>query len=108
MQTSDAASAAATMAEILAKQGADYKTGLTGAGVQQRLKKYGPNALVESQGWLVPALSWEIISLVWVYNMAWMIVQDLVKLAFYGILDPDRSWKRFFFQPLRSRPQEAQ
>jgi H+-transporting ATPase len=54
-----------------------------------------------SQGWLVPALSWGIIGFVWAYNLAWMIVQDVVKLGLYGILDPDRSWRRSFFQLLR-------
>src|SRR5207237_6173717 len=38
-----------------------------------------------SQGWLVPALSWRIIGFVWVYNLAWMVVQDVVKLGLYGI-----------------------
>jgi len=55
------------------------------------------------QGWLVPALPWGIIGLVWAYNIVWMIVQDVVKLGLYGIIDPDRSWKRSLFQPLRVR-----
>jgi hypothetical protein len=38
---------------------------------------------------------------VWVYNVVWMIVQDIVKLGLYGILDPAHSWKRWFFEPLR-------
>jgi H+-transporting ATPase len=54
-----------------------------------------------SQGWLVPSLAWKIIGFVWAYNLVWMIVQDIVKLAVYGILDPARSWKRSIFQPLR-------
>ena len=50
MQTPDATGAAApTIAETLAKLGADDKAGLTDAEVQARLKKYGPNALVEKQ-----------------------------------------------------------
>src|SRR2546423_15172439 len=50
MQTPDVTGAAApTIAETLAKLGADDKTGLTDAEVQARLKKYGPNALVEKQ-----------------------------------------------------------
>jgi H+-transporting ATPase len=54
-----------------------------------------------SQGWLVPALRWRIIGFVWAYNVIWMIVQDVVKLGLYGVLDPSRSWKRSLFQPLR-------
>ena len=50
MQTSDATRAAApTIVETLAKLGVDDKTGLTQAEVQERLKKYGPNALVEKE-----------------------------------------------------------
>jgi len=55
-----------------------------------------------SQGWLVPSLPWRIIGLVWGYNLAWMVVQDIVKLGLYGILDPGRSWKKSLFQPLRA------
>jgi H+-transporting ATPase len=54
-----------------------------------------------SQGWLVPPLPWRIIGFVWAYNLAWMIVQDIVKLGIYGILDSARLWKRLLFQPLR-------
>jgi H+-transporting ATPase len=57
--------------------------------------------LMCSQGWLVPSLPWRIIGLVWAYNLVWMIAQDIVKLGLYGILDPNRSWKRSLFQPLR-------
>ena len=49
MQTPDATGTAPTIAETLAKFGADDKTGLTDAEVQARLQKYGPNALVEKQ-----------------------------------------------------------
>jgi H+-transporting ATPase len=54
-----------------------------------------------SQGWLVPLLPGTIIGFVWAYNLAWMIVQDIVKLGIYGVLDPARSWKKSLFQPLR-------
>jgi H+-transporting ATPase len=54
-----------------------------------------------SQGWLVPALPWEIIGFVWAYNIVWMIVQDIMKLGLYRIMDPADSWKRSLFAPLR-------
>jgi len=54
-----------------------------------------------SQGWLVPALPWGIIGFVWAYNLVWMIVQDIVKLGLYRILDPAHSWKKSIFEPLR-------
>ena len=37
-------------------------------------------------GTAVPALPWGIIGLVWLYNIAWMFVLDLVKMALYEIL----------------------
>jgi len=37
-------------------------------------------------GWLVPKLPWKLIGYVWVYNIAWMIVLDLVKLATYHFM----------------------
>jgi H+-transporting ATPase len=58
--------------------------------------------LMCSQGWLVPSLPWGIIGFVWAYNLAWMLVQDVVKLGLYEILDPGRSWKKSLFQPLRA------
>lgn len=58
--------------------------------------------LMCSQGWLVPSLSWGIIGFVWAYNLAWMIVQDVVKLGLYRILDPGHLWKKSLFQPLRA------
>jgi len=57
--------------------------------------------LMCSQGWLMPSLPWGIIGFVWAYNLVWMVVQDVVKLGLYGILDPSRLWKRSLFQPLR-------
>lgn len=40
-------------------------------------------ALLCAYGVLVPALPWKLIGLVWAYNLAWMFVQDLAKLAIY-------------------------
>src|SRR5262249_4346226 len=50
MQTPDVTGAAdSSVAETLANLGVDAKTGLTDVKIQERLKKYGPNALVEKQ-----------------------------------------------------------
>ena len=38
-------------------------------------------------GTVVPALPWDIIGWVWVYNIAWMFVLDLVKIALYRVLN---------------------
>src|SRR5207249_4193044 len=42
-------SAIPTVAEVLTKLGADPKTGLSAAALQERLNKYGPNALAEKK-----------------------------------------------------------
>jgi H+-transporting ATPase len=50
MSASDLAeSAGSTVAEILAKLGTDSKTGLNSVELQERLSKYGPNALPEDK-----------------------------------------------------------
>jgi magnesium-transporting ATPase (P-type) len=50
MPTSDVTeSASSTVVEILAKLETDPKTGLNAAQLQERLKKYGPNALAEEK-----------------------------------------------------------
>jgi magnesium-transporting ATPase (P-type) len=50
MPTSDVTeSASSTVAEILAKLETDPKNGLNAAQLQERLKKYGPNALAEEK-----------------------------------------------------------
>src|SRR5256886_16614227 len=54
-----------------------------------------------SQGWLVPPLPGRMIGFVWGYNVVLMIVQDIVKVGLYGILEPARSGKRSLFRPLR-------
>jgi hypothetical protein len=50
MPASDLArSAGPTVAEILAKLGTDPRTGLNSVQLQERLSKYGPNALPEDK-----------------------------------------------------------
>ena len=53
-------------------------------------------ALMCGFGWIVPPLPWELIGLVWLYNLAWMFVQDIAKLAVYYVLD-NRSHRRGLF-----------
>ncbi len=38
-------------------------------------------------GWLVPALPWRLIEMVWIYNLAWMFVLELIKQGTYLVLD---------------------
>ena len=53
-------------------------------------------------GWLVPALSWILIGWVWVYNLVWMIVQDVIKLAMYWELDRRRTGRHPFLARLNT------
>ena len=38
-------------------------------------------------GWLVPRLPWSLIGLVWVYNIVWMFIQDVVKVGVYYLIE---------------------
>ncbi|MEM1282166.1 MAG: plasma-membrane proton-efflux P-type ATPase [Chlamydiota bacterium] len=38
-------------------------------------------------GWFVPSIPWMLIGLVWAYNLIWMIIQDIIKLIAYKIID---------------------
>ena len=51
-------------------------------------------------GWLVPKLPWELIGLVWAYNIVWMFVMDVVKLGVYRLLENRASHKRRFLEML--------
>ena len=55
-------------------------------------------------GWLVPELTWPLIGIVWAYNLAWMLVQDVVKLSIYRLIEDRAQHKRKFLskanQPL--------
>ena len=59
-------------------------------------------------GWLVPPLPWELIGYVWVYIILWMIIQDLLKLGLYALLENRAAHKRRFLeianQPLHPHP----
>jgi len=44
-------------------------------------------------GWLVPALPWGLIGLVWAYNIVWMFIQDFIKVGVYHMIE-DRAKHR--------------
>ncbi|OEU67994.1 MAG: plasma-membrane proton-efflux P-type ATPase [Desulfovibrio sp. S3730MH75] len=44
-------------------------------------------AVICGMGWLVPAIPWMHILWVWLYNLIWMVVQDVFKLAAYRVMD---------------------
>ncbi|MEY2340711.1 plasma-membrane proton-efflux P-type ATPase [Acidithiobacillus sp. IBUN Pt1247-S3] len=38
-------------------------------------------------GWLMPAIPWAAIGLIWVYNLMWMVLADFAKLAIHRLMD---------------------
>ncbi|MEM1059602.1 MAG: HAD-IC family P-type ATPase, partial [Verrucomicrobiota bacterium] len=54
-------------------------------------------------GWFVPALPWAIVGMVWIYNLAWMVISDLVKMALYHHLHHREAHQRFFLGHLNRR-----
>lgn len=38
-------------------------------------------------GWLMPALPWILIGVVWAYALVWMVVMDIAKLIYFAISD---------------------
>jgi H+-transporting ATPase len=65
-------------------------------------------ALLCAYGVLVPALPWALIGLVWAYNLVWMFVQDLAKLAVYHELDARAARATPFLARLTERLNPAQ
>ncbi|MEJ2670775.1 MAG: plasma-membrane proton-efflux P-type ATPase [Deltaproteobacteria bacterium] len=62
--------------------------------------------LMTGFGWLVPRLPWELIGLVWIYNLIWMVGMDIVKLGLYKLLENRATHKRRFLETL-NRPLHA-
>lgn len=56
-------------------------------------------AILCGVGWdkVIPRLPWQFIGLVWIYNLVWMFILDIAKLATYAIMDNrtrERTWVR--------------
>jgi H+-transporting ATPase len=47
-------------------------------------------------GWLMPAISWAAIGLIWAYDIAWMVAMELVKLATYRLIEHRARHHRLF------------
>ncbi|HKI49285.1 MAG TPA: plasma-membrane proton-efflux P-type ATPase [Desulfobacteria bacterium] len=62
--------------------------------------------LMAGFGWLVPALAWKVVGLVWVYNVVWMVIQDGIKLGVYRLIENRSRHHRKFLktmnQPLQN------
>ena len=44
-------------------------------------------AFMASQGWRVTPISWELIGKIWLYNLCWLLVIDLAKIAIFRQLE---------------------
>jgi H+-transporting ATPase len=63
----------------------------------------GLAVLITGFGWLVPQLPWELIGLVYAYNIVWMFGMDIIKLGVYHLLENRARHKRRFLEML-NRP----
>ena len=63
-------------------------------------------ALMAAYGWLVTPISWNLIGFIWLYNLVWLAVVDLVKVALFHRHDRRESgqanWQKWFHAPLDS------
>jgi H+-transporting ATPase len=63
-------------------------------------------ALMAANGWLIPAIPWRLIGFVWLYNLVWLFIVDLVKMETNRSIDRRRAgtelWKRWL-RPVRAQ-----
>ncbi|MCP5507564.1 MAG: plasma-membrane proton-efflux P-type ATPase [Chlamydiales bacterium] len=57
-------------------------------------------ALICAYGWFVPSIDWIVIGLVWLYNIAWMFIQDIVKLVAYSLIENKAGHYRRFLNTM--------
>ncbi len=61
-------------------------------------------ALMAANGWLVHSIPWSSIGFIWLYNLAWLIVVDIVKVACFHRLDVNETgqagWQKIFHSRL--------
>lgn len=61
-------------------------------------------ALLAANGWLVAPISWRLIGFIWVYNLVWLAVIDLVKVALFHRHDlretRQTNWQKWFHSPM--------
>ena len=56
--------------------------------------------LMTGFGWLVPALAWKVVALVWGYNLVWMVIQDGIKLGVYRLIENRSGHHRKFLKTM--------
>ncbi len=58
-------------------------------------------------GWLMTAVPWTIIGLVWAYNLIWMVLADLAKLGIHRLMDHQAGHQSRFLRTLNGSLQPA-
>jgi H+-transporting ATPase len=51
-------------------------------------------------GWLMSPISWGMIGLIWLYDIAWFLVMDIVKLGTYRLMEFRARHQRRFLATL--------
>ncbi len=54
-------------------------------------------------GWIVTALPWTIIGLIWIYMLVWMLLLDGIKLALYSRINTSNGQPKWYTRFLRGR-----
>ncbi len=53
-------------------------------------------------GWLMPAISWTAIGLIWAYDIVWMVAMDIAKLGTYRLIEHRARHHRVFLDFLQT------
>jgi len=61
-------------------------------------------ALIVGFGWIVAALPWSYIGLVWAYCLVWVFIEDWAKLQVYHHIEMSGSWHRAFLDRVSAGP----
>ena len=60
-------------------------------------------ALMAANGWLVTPISWGLIGFIWLYNLAWLVVVDAIKVAMFHRLDLVESGQAWWQKTFQAR-----
>ncbi|MCK5844954.1 MAG: hypothetical protein KAG97_09620 [Victivallales bacterium] len=55
-------------------------------------------ALMCGFGWLVHPLPWALVGAVWIYNLAWMVILDIVKITTNRLLNNNAKHQQHFLK----------
>ena len=61
-------------------------------------------ALIVGFGWIVAAIPWSYVGLVWAYCLVWVFIEDWAKLQVYHHIEMSGRWHRAFLDGVGARP----